>query len=291
MPPGALHDGLHDHRGELVGVPREQRRRSCVRASGAASNAGRRHVREHLRGQHARPQAVHAARRVADRHRLPGVAVVAAAPGAAGGASPGAPASASTAGTSSSRPRPTPSPSRRGTRARSGSGVISTRRVASRTAGSWVSPPNITWLIRAELVAHGRVEHRVGVAVDRRPPRRHAVHQLAHPADRLGEPQPHAGRRLHQERRWRPGIGAYGCQTCARSSASTSWGPTGRPVSRRARAPGTTGVPRSRARRTSSAAGRPAVVRSLPTIMPFTPPTGRGPGRRAAPARGRPHSG
>ena len=28
------------------------------------------------------------------------------------------------------------------------SGVMSTRRFASRTAGSWVSPPNITWLMR-----------------------------------------------------------------------------------------------------------------------------------------------
>lgn len=30
----------------------------------------------------------------------------------------------------------------------SGSGVISTSVAASRTAGSWVSPPNMTWLIR-----------------------------------------------------------------------------------------------------------------------------------------------
>ncbi len=31
---------------------------------------------------------------------------------------------------------------------RNGSGVISTSLAASRMAGSWVSPPNITWLIR-----------------------------------------------------------------------------------------------------------------------------------------------
>ena len=31
---------------------------------------------------------------------------------------------------------------------RSGGGVSSTSRAASQTAGSWVNPPNITWLIR-----------------------------------------------------------------------------------------------------------------------------------------------
>ena len=75
----------------------------------------------------------------------------------------------------------------RGRRAPAPSGVISTRVRASRTAGSWVSPPNITWLIRPSWSVHRRVEHRVPVAVDRRPPGRHPVDQL--PA--VGQPQPH----------------------------------------------------------------------------------------------------
>ncbi len=52
-----------------------------------------------------------------------------------------------------------------------------------------------------ELVADGLVEHRMGVAVDGRPPGRHPVDQLAHPVHRLGQPQPHPRRGLHQVRR------------------------------------------------------------------------------------------
>ena len=56
----------------------------------------------------------------------------------------------------------------------------------------------MTWLIRSELVVRGRVQHRVPVAVDRRPPRRHAVDQLAavgeRAARRRARTRPRAGR-------------------------------------------------------------------------------------------------
>ncbi len=81
------------------------------------------------------------------------------------------------------------------------SGASSASRSARATAGSWVSPPNITWLIRDELVAGGGVERRVRVPVDRRPPGRHAVDQLT----AVGQPQPHPVGRLDDERRWRAG--------------------------------------------------------------------------------------
>ena len=80
------------------------------------------------------------------------------------------------------------------------------------TAGAWVSPPNITWLIAPSWLAHGGVERRVAVAVDRRPPRRHAVDELAP----VGEAQPHPRRPTAPAAAARaPGIGAYGCHTCA----------------------------------------------------------------------------
>ena len=58
-----------------------------------------------------------------------------------------------------------------------------------------------------QLLAGRRVERRVPVPVNRRPPGAHAVDQL--PA--VGQPQPHPARRLDDQRPARPGIGAYGC--------------------------------------------------------------------------------
>ena len=82
----------------------------------------------------------------------------------------------------------TPSPSRRGRRARARSGRSPP---AARPAGppaAWVSPPNITCAICAACAAQRRVERRVAVAVDRRPPRRHAVDELG----AVRQPQAHA---------------------------------------------------------------------------------------------------
>ena len=67
-------------------------------------------------------------------------------------------------------------------------GVISTSVRARSTAGACVSPPNITWLIGAELVADRGVEHGMAVAVHGRPPRRHAVDELTPVGEAQGHP-------------------------------------------------------------------------------------------------------
>ncbi len=155
-----------------------------------------------------------------------------------------------------------PSPSRPGRRGASGSGVISTRRRGEPHRRLVGEPAEHDVAHPPELVADGGVEHRVGVAVDGRPPRRHPVHQLAGALGRLGQAQAHARRRLdHQRRHRRRHRARRGARRARRSSASTSRAPMARSGQSPERAPGTTGMPRSSARRTSSAAGRPAVVR------------------------------
>ena len=89
-----------------------------------------------------------------------------------------------------------------------------TQPLASATAGSCVSPPNITCGSPLELAAHGRVQARVVVAVDRRPPRRHAVHSSRPSSSSIRTPD--------AERTGKSGSargGAYGCQTASRSRA------------------------------------------------------------------------
>ena len=188
-PAGALHDRLDDHRGQLVGVlPRPSRpaRPRRPRRTSAGGGAG-----EHLRGQHARSTARACrrpgrtrssggrCRRGSRRARWPA------------GACSGRPAGALVLqAILTATSTPTEPESQRKT-CSSPAGVISTSVVASSTAGSWVSPPNITWLIRPSWSVTRRVQHRVPVAVDRRPPRRHAVDQL--PA--VGQPQPDPLRR------------------------------------------------------------------------------------------------
>ena len=65
---------------------------------------------------------------------------------------------------------------------------------------------------RRGLLGHRVDEDGVPVAVDRRPPRRHAVDQLA-VAGRGLDRQPGAGCPPHDQRRDPGGIDAYGCQT------------------------------------------------------------------------------
>ncbi len=77
-PARALDDGLDDHSGQFVGVAFDQGPQLLgVRLL----VLGRRRVREHLTRKDPGPQLVHPALGVAHRHRLPGVAVVAATPG------------------------------------------------------------------------------------------------------------------------------------------------------------------------------------------------------------------
>ena len=99
-------------------------------------------ARRRARGR-AGVHAVHAAVGVAHAHRRERVAVVAAADREEPGAAACRPGPATP---SSSRPRPRPTRSRRGRRA--GARTSSTSRRPSSTAGSWVRPPNMTWLIR-----------------------------------------------------------------------------------------------------------------------------------------------
>ena len=61
-----------------------------------------------------------------------------------------------------------------------------------------------------DLVVGGGVEGRVGVAVDGRPPRGHAVHQLVVPRDGLGQAQAHPGGRRDHQRRVRARHGRVG---------------------------------------------------------------------------------
>ena len=138
--------------------------------------ARRRPRREDVRGHHAAVHRVHAALGVAHAHRREGVAVVAAADGehpCGSGRRPRGPARPS-----SSRPRPTPSRSRRGRRAPARPAPGRPAAAPSSTAGAWVSPPNITWHIRASWSRGRGVELRHGVPVDRAPPRRHRVDDL-----------------------------------------------------------------------------------------------------------------
>src|SRR5439155_14656145 len=94
----------------------------------------------------------------------------------------------------------------------------STRRAQSRTAGSWVRPPNITWLMRPIWAC--TAASRAGC----RYPWIAAHHELipstsCRPSATVSR-TPAAPVMISGSRT--PGIGAYGCHTCARSSASRS---------------------------------------------------------------------
>ena len=147
-------------------------------------------------GSTSRPQLVHAALRVADAHRVERVAVVAAPPGRQP-ALRRAPAArwycsahlhrhldADRAGVG------------RGRRARAVRGQLDEgprephRRLVGEPAEHHVAHPG-------QLVGHRRVQRRVAIAVDGRPPRRHAVDQLPP----VGQAQPDPVRAHHDIRR------------------------------------------------------------------------------------------
>ena len=133
--------------------PRRARRRAArpcrpARRRTPRSNVGRRrHSAKIWRGQHPGPQRVHAADRVADAHRVERVAVVAAAPGRQP-----LPARAAEGPLRLQRHLDRHlDPDRAGVAEEDvlqpGRGDLD-QRGGQRDAGSWVSPPNITWLIR-----------------------------------------------------------------------------------------------------------------------------------------------
>ncbi len=189
----ALDDRLDDHRGQLVGVRLDQPRqlRDVVLLERGRGRSG-----EHLPRQHVAPQRVHAAVRVADAHRAEGVAVVAAAPG-----------HQPMLGRVSARPLVLQTHLDRDLdRDRAG---VAEEDVLEPGGGDVDEQPGQLdgrtvreaaehhVAHRAELVAHRGVEHGMAVAVDRRPPRRHPVDQLAP----VRQPQPHPLRRHDRQRR------------------------------------------------------------------------------------------
>ena len=188
-----LHDGLDDHRGQLVGMCLDQPRqlRDVVLLERGRGRSG-----EHLPRQHVAPERVHATVRVADAHRAEGVAVVAAAPG-----------HQPVLGRAPPRPLVLQTHLDRDLdRDRAG---VAEEDVLEPGGGDVDEEPGQLdgrtvreaaehhVAHRAELVAHRGVEHGMAVAVDRRPPRRHPVDQLAP----VGEPQPHPLRRHDRQRR------------------------------------------------------------------------------------------
>ena len=205
-PARALHDRLEDHGGELVRAANSARRRRCVPTASQRRAAARRCARASTR-----EQRVHAGVGIAHRHRAERVAVVAAAPSAAVRRSPcqycrrdldrdldrtGARVARRTRGRGRSR-RPT---------AR-----------ASRIAGSWVSPPNITCAMRSSWSPTPRRAPGGGSRGSR--PTTTTCRRSARARRRAsaGRPAPRP-----RQRRLRAGIGPYGCQTWRRSSASSS---------------------------------------------------------------------
>ena len=191
MPPAPCTTGSTITPASSCACARTSRRTSAAHSS--SHTAGGRGAKT-CSAQRPREQRVHPADGVADRHRAERVAVVA----AADGQQPSRRSPCQYCRTQLDRDLDRDRPGvgeehvieRRSSR---------TSRSASRTAGSCVSPPNITCAMRLELLAHRRVEHRVAVAVDRAPPRRHPVDQLAP----VGEREPHALRRHHRQRRRR----------------------------------------------------------------------------------------
>ena len=198
---GALQQRLDDDPGELVGVrrgERAERRRPSRRRRRRARAAGRRRP-----AAAARPRTSSASRRPGrtrscSRRCRRGSRRARSASGSARAGRRRAGAAAP----SSAPPRRSPSRSRRGRRARAPRAPATTSRSASRTAGAWVSPPNITCAIRPSLV---------GVAAASSSGTAYpwiAAHHDDIPSTSSvpsAEPQPDAGRALDQPHRRRVG--------------------------------------------------------------------------------------
>ncbi len=217
-PARALHDRLHDRGRELVSVACEQlAQRRRVGLIEAGVDAAGRARRENLRGEHRGEQVVHAVDGVTDRHRAEGVAVVAAAQGEQ--------ACASRAG------RLEADLDRHLDRDRSRVGeedvlerlrrqLHQPRRQLDRRRVREPAEHHVRHPL--QLRAGGGVERRMTVAVNRAPPRRHPVDQLA----AVGERDSNAARGRDQQRLGDPGhrpvrmphVGAIECQQSSVSS-------------------------------------------------------------------------
>ncbi len=191
---------LHDDRRQFTGVPRDQLTQvRLVRGVRRRVEPRRRRVREQLPGQRALPELVHPAVRVAHRHRLPGVAVVAAAPGH----------QPLFARLSDRAPVLEAHLHGHLDRHRTGVGeedVLQAvrgdlRQPGGEPDGGLVGEPAEHHMAHpVQLAAGGLVEHRVVVSVHRRPPGRHSVDQFGPAFDRFGQSQSYAGRRRDDQR-------------------------------------------------------------------------------------------
>ncbi len=199
-PPRPLHDRLDDDRRQLARVSGDelaQLRGPALVETGVEAIG--RALGEHVLGEHAREQAVHAADRIADRHRAERVAVVAATHGQQARALRVAARALELQAQLDRhlhRDRP---------RVREEHRLQRVRRERQQPLGQahrgLVREPAEHHVRHArQLLAHSAVERRVAIAVNRTPPRRHPVDQLAP----VGERQANALRRHHRQRLKRP---------------------------------------------------------------------------------------
>ena len=186
----ALEDRLDDHRGELVGVPGGEV--ADLLGPGVellGVGAGTRGSRgEDVLGEGALPQRVHAAVRVGHRHRREGVAVVAAADREESGAAPLAATDLRLEGhlhRDLDRDRAGVGEEDPGQRLR---GHLD-EPLDEADRGLVGQPAEHHVAHRVQLRAGGGVELRDPVAVDRAPPARHAVDDLAAGAVRVDQAQ------------------------------------------------------------------------------------------------------
>ena len=193
----ALHDRLEDHRGQLAAVVAQQARELApVLLAARLVEAAARPLREQVMREHAREQRVHAGHGIADRHRAERVAVIGAAQreqALAARLPARLPVLERELDRDLDRDRARVAQEYALERARRERDEPLAQRdggLVGETAEHHVREP-------LELRAHGGLDVRVAVAVDRRPPRRHAVDELAP----VGEPEHRAARALHREQR------------------------------------------------------------------------------------------
>ncbi len=196
-PAGTLDDGLDDHRRQLVGVAGKQLDHMlCPRLVERSIEAVGGALGEDVLGKHAAEHRVHPADRVADRHRAERVAVVAAADRE----------QASALGMADRALVLQSHLDRHLHRHRAGVGeehvLQAIRRDLHQPLGKLHSrlmrqttEHHVSHAL--QLLAHCRVQRRMAIAVDRTPPRGHAVDQLAP----IGQAQTHALGGDHRQRR------------------------------------------------------------------------------------------
>ena len=193
---GALHDRLEDDRRQLAGMAGGQlAHMRCPALVEPGAEAGGGQLREHVLRQSAGEMAVHAGDRVGQGHRSERVAVVAA-PQRQQPRALGVPQRALELQAHLDRDL-----DRHGARVGEEHSLEPSRREREQALGQaqrgLVREPAEHHVGHArKLLARCRIELRVAVAVDRAPPRGHAVDQLAP----IAETQARAARALHRQR-------------------------------------------------------------------------------------------